>query len=203
VALFSVWDPGDQNDPNSVDPAKRVALVSKGEGVRIGRFGGEGTGGQSFLDVDWRPGRTYRFLVAARRDGDRTIYSAWFRGDDSGTWRHIAAFSTPSKNGLLSGYYSFVEDFRRDGKSAAEVRSARYGRGWVRVPAGDWIALTRARFTADHTTLADNIDAGLKDGAFYLTTGGATRETRPLNDTIVRAPAGIDLPGKLFPGAAP
>jgi hypothetical protein len=199
VVLFSVWDPGDQNDPNGVDPAKRVKLISQGEGVRIGRFGGEGTGGQSFLDMDWQPGKTYRFLVAAKADGDRTTYSAWFHGDDSRKWRHIAAFSTLSGGKPLSGYYSFVEDFRRDGKSATEVRSARYGNGWVRTAAGDWIALSRARFTADRTTLTDNIDAGIKGGAFYLTTGGDTRETRPLNSSISRPPTGVELPAQLFP----
>jgi Domain of unknown function (DUF3472)/Domain of unknown function (DUF5077) len=46
VVIFSVWDPGKQDDPNSVDPAKRVKLVSKDEAVRVGRFGNEGTGGQ-------------------------------------------------------------------------------------------------------------------------------------------------------------
>ena len=65
VVIFSVWDPGKQDDPNSVDPEKRVKLISKDEKVRIGRFGNEGTGGQSFLDLDWKPGETYRFLVKA------------------------------------------------------------------------------------------------------------------------------------------
>ena len=39
VVLFSVWDPGDQNDPKSVQDDQRVKLLHQGEGVRIGRFG--------------------------------------------------------------------------------------------------------------------------------------------------------------------
>jgi hypothetical protein len=199
VVIFSIWDPGAQNDPNSVDPAKRVELISKGEGVRTGRFGGEGTGGQSFLDVDWKPGRTYRFLVAAKPEGDRTTFSAWFHSDELKGWRHIATFRTISGGQLLSGYYSFIEDFRRDGKSATEVRSARYGNGWVRTAAGDWVALTTARFTADRTTLTDNIDAGIRGDAFTLATGGDTTKMHELNATLARSPTPVGIPPQLFP----
>jgi hypothetical protein len=53
-----VWDPGKQADPNQVEADKRVKLLYQGEGVRIGRFGNEGTGGQSFFDCDWKIGKT-------------------------------------------------------------------------------------------------------------------------------------------------
>src|SRR5689334_17701573 len=53
VVLFSVWEPNRGNNPNAVEEDRRVKLISKGEGIRTGRFGGEGTGGQSFFDYDW------------------------------------------------------------------------------------------------------------------------------------------------------
>src|SRR5260370_952389 len=49
VLIFSVWDAGG-DDPKAVAEDKRVKLLYKDEKVRTGRFGGEGTGGQSFLD---------------------------------------------------------------------------------------------------------------------------------------------------------
>ena len=74
----------------------------------------------------------------------------------------------------MQGYYSFVEDFRRDGHSPKEHRDAEFGRGWVHTLAGSWVELTRAHFTGDSTPLM-NIDAGAStnSGWFFLKTGGA------------------------------
>jgi hypothetical protein len=44
VAIFSVWDPTSGDDPKAVAPGERVECLFEGEGVRIKRFGGEGTG---------------------------------------------------------------------------------------------------------------------------------------------------------------
>jgi hypothetical protein len=180
VVIFSVWDPGKQDDPNSVDPEKRVKLVSKGEGVRVGRFGNEGTGGQSFLDLDWKEGETYRFLVTAEPDGDRTRYSASIAPPGSTAWRPIATFSTLAKGKLLGGYYAFVEDFRRDKVSATIERRAEFSGGWIRDEAGRWLPLEKAKFTADANP-ALTIDAGRSEGpgasGFFLATGGKVENT--------------------------
>lgn len=200
VILFSVWDPGDQDDPRRVDPDQRVQVLAQGEGVRVGRFGGEGTGGQSFYDFDWKLDQTYRFLITAELRDQRTAYAAYA---DLGRqkWQHLATFSTPAKGELLSGYYSFVEDFRRDGKSYHQARSARFGNGWVRAKDGQWAALTRARFTADDSKPM-NVNAGLKDGRFFLTTGGQTRNVdTPLWKTVDLSPAPLLAPDAL-PAAA-
>ena len=65
VAIFSVWDPTKGDDPKAVKPEERVELLQEGEGVRIKRFGGEGTGGQCMVDFPWTVGETVRFLVRA------------------------------------------------------------------------------------------------------------------------------------------
>ncbi len=171
VLIFSVWDPGQQDDPASVDPAKRVELLHQGEGVRVGRFGGEGTGGQSFLNYPWKKGETYRFMVSAVTNGTRTSFAAWFYMNESREWRHLATFRTITGGKSLGGYYSFIEDFRRDGKSVNERRRARFGHGWVRTVAGSWLPLTNATFTGDSTPLF-NIDAGTSGRDFFLATGG-------------------------------
>jgi len=193
VVIFSIWEPGKQDDPKAVPADRRVELLAKGEGVRDGRFGGEGTGGQSFYDYPWKPGETCRFLVRAVPEGQKTTFSAYFYVNPDQRWQHMATFRTLTGGSYLKGYYSFVEDFRRDGKSFNQRRSARYGNGWVQTVSGEWLPLTKARFTGDNTILTDNIDAGVSGGRFYLRTGGETKSTLPLRSMIERAPVDVPL----------
>jgi hypothetical protein len=194
VLLFSVWDPGDQNDANAVKAEQRVKLLHQDPDVRIGRFGNEGTGGQSFFDLDWKAGTTYRIVISAKVDGDRTAYSCHFFDEPQNKWRKLVTFSTLAKGKLLEGCYSFVEDFRRNKVSATQVRSAHFGNGWVKTTEGKWIALTTARFTADSNPVT-NINAGVQGDQFFLTTGGETENTgTKLNAVMHRPPAGVKLP---------
>lgn len=197
LLIFSVWEPGDQNDPNQVREEDRVKLLHRHESVRIGRFGNEGTGGQSFFDYDWKTGETYQFLVRAKPDGEkRTAYSGHFYHPEKKEWLHLVSFSTLSKTPHLSGYYSFVEDFRRNKVSATEAREASFSNGWVKTKSGDWTPLLKARFTGDGNP-ATNIDAKADGDRFYLGTGGAIKnENAKLKETITRTPTGLKLPGE-------
>lgn len=193
LLIFSVWDPTRGDNPKAVPEEKRVKLLYKDDKVRTGRFGGEGTGGQSFFDYDWKTGQTYRFLVTARADDARTAYAAHFFVPEDGAWKHLVTFSTPAQGkaapGRLGGYYSFVEDFKRDRVSATRQRQAHFGNGWVRTLEETWQPLTRARFTADANPVK-NINAGPDGDRFFLTTGGDTRNTdTPLNQTMQRKAA--------------
>lgn len=170
--IFSVWD-SRQDDPKAVAEEQRVKLLYKDEKVRIGRFGGEGTGGQSFFDYDWKAGTTYRFLVVAKPDDERTEYAGYFYVPEDEAWKHLVTFSTITGGKHLHGYYSFVEDFKRDKASTGHVRKAHFGNGWVRTTDGRWTALGKARFTGDANP-ATNIDAGVDGGRFFLATGGGT-----------------------------
>ena len=58
---------------------------------------------------------------------------------------------------------------------------------------GDWVALTKARFTGDATPL-DNIDAGVKDRRFWLATGGDVTNHVPLKSSLSWTP--IVLPAE-------
>jgi hypothetical protein len=187
VVLFSVWDPTAGDDPKKVDAAKRVKLLHKDEKVRVKRFGGEGTGGQSFFDYDWKIGATYRFFVTAKPDGEkRTAYSGYFYLPEKKRWKHLVTFSTITGGVLLKGYYSFVEDFRRNKVSATKQRRAAFGNGWVKPARGEWVALDKARFTADGNPVL-NIDAGASGGRFFLATGGdIENKTTKLLQTISR-----------------
>jgi len=185
VVIFSVWDPGAQNDPRSVPADRQVEMLYHADDVRVRRFGGEGTGGQSFLDYDWKPGQTYRFMVQASIEKQKTAFSAYFFLNETGAWKHLVTFRTTTAGAPLSGYYSFIEDFRRDGKSLHERRRARFGNGWIRKLDGTWQELRDARFTGDPTPV-DNIDAGVAATDFYLATGGDIAKHLELQSALTR-----------------
>lgn len=193
LLIFSVWDPGSQNDPKAVKDDDRVKLLHKDKDTRVGRFGNEGTGGQSFYDYDWKIGETYRFLVKADADGpNRTAFAGWFFRPDRKEWVHLVTFSTLTKD-RLKGYYSFVEDFRRNKISATKTRAATFGDGWVRLADGRWESLAKARFTADANPVT-NIDARLVGERFALFTGGEIgNDGTKLRETMTR-PAGKTPP---------
>ena len=199
VVLFSVWDPGKQNDPNSVKDDDRVKVLYEGEGVAVSRFGGEGTGGKSMFPFDWKIGETQKFLVSCKADGKSSVYTGYFFIAEKKEWKKLATFQTTAHTAHLTGLYSFVEDFRRDGKSVGEERRARFGNGWVRTLDGKWAELLKARFTGDATPLENN-DAGIsKESDFYLATGGDAKRSRDLNSTFER-PAGKNEAPKLPEG---
>lgn len=206
IALFSVWEPGKQNNPNATPEQRRVREIASGPGVRVKRFGGEGTGGQSFYDYDWKLGETVRFAVFAKADGpNRTQYAGYIYIPGEHRWQHMATFSTLANGHLLRGSYSFVEDFLRNGKSAKVVHRASFGNGWIRVPKAEgieWLPLTRGRFTADQTPTT-NIDSGLDGDRIFLQTGGGTsndhtelRQTTTLSNADRKPP--VDLPTPFY-----
>ena len=184
VVLFSVWDQAKGDDPNAVKTEDRVEVLYEGEGTRIKRFGGEGTGGQCMWKYNWHLRQTNRFLVGAQIQGQKSAFTGWFMAD--GAWKKLATFRTRAGGSALSGYYSFIEDFRRDGKSVAETRRARFGNGWVKTMSGDWVALSEARFTASGAEWEskENINAGVKDGFFFLATGGNLKANLQLKSLV-------------------
>ncbi len=207
VAIFSVWDPTKGDDPKAVRPEDRVELLHEGDGVRIKRFGGEGTGGQCMVDFPWAIGGTVRFLVRAERHGEKTAYSGWIHDGTDGPWRHLVTFRTRNQGKLLRGLYSFVEDFRRDTRSVEDVRSACFFNGWTRT-GETWTPLGQARFTASRAAweAKDNIDAGVDGTRYFLATGGATVRRAELAAALpplppaARPPA--DLPAAVFASSA-
>ena len=200
LIIFSVWEPNAGDDPSKVDESRRTKLLYRDDAVRVGRFGGEGTGGQSFFDYDWKVGQTYKFLVQARVVGDRTEFAAFFLLPEQNQWKHLATFSALGEGQALGGYYGFIEDFLRNKVSATQMRRARFGGGWVQLADGTWTRLLKARFTADSNP-AINIDAGRSEEWFYLQTGGDTKNTgTPLRDRIERSP-GMQNPPEGLPNA--
>jgi hypothetical protein len=203
VVIFSVWDPTAGDDPQAVKGEDRVECLHSGEGLRIKRFGGEGTGGQCMGDLDWKVGDAVRFAVVARVDGVKTAYEGHLKPSEADPWTHLVTFRTRTGGQPLRGLYSFVEDFRRDGRSVHEVRRARFHDGWVRGTDGAWTPLVRARFTASGADweAKDSIDAGVAAGMFSLATGGELRPSRPLGSMLDLPVAERHPPDLPFAGA--
>ncbi|WP_242111824.1 DUF3472 domain-containing protein [Luteimonas aquatica] len=195
--LFSIWDAPDGG---------KTTLVAKGPQVVDNDFGGEGTGGQSYLVYPWKAGHTYRFLTRARPDGSGgTLFSAWFaeaasqaNGGRCRDWRLIATWRRPGGPTALRSLYSFLESFLPDNGYLG--RSARYGNQWAKPAGGAWTELVTARFTVDATgSNRQRLDyaGGVNANLFHLRLGGFFSPPVTPGQSFVRTadgrPPAIDL----------
>jgi hypothetical protein len=183
--LFSVWDPPSGGS---------TTLVRKGANVVTNGFGGEGTGGQSYLVYPWVAGHTYRFLTRAQPDGNgNTQYTSWF--SDAATpaaWNLIATWQYPGASTYLTGLYSFLECF--DPERGWIGRRASYGNQWAKPAGGAWTELTSAYYDVDPTGLNQqrlDFAGGLSgSNAFYLRNDGFFAPSVASGQTFVRAANG-------------
>lgn len=182
--IFSVWD--------AVN-GEKTTLVSKGAGVVDKNFGGEGTGGQSYLVFDWVAGNTYKFITRVRPDGaGSSLYSAWFFAPESDAWRYIATWRRPSTTTYLTNPYLFLESFRPNLGYAG--RRVLFNNQWARNANGTWSELTTCRFTGDYVaTNAQRMDyaGGLENGRFYLRICGFFADYVPLVQSFSRPAIGL------------
>lgn len=146
--LFSVWSPYNTDNPEDIPEEKRVKLLRKGKNVTVGEFGHEGSGGQSWLNYEWRIGTVYKALVQVKPDGKgSTIYTAYFYADNE--WKLIASFLRPDTDTWYKGAHSFLENF--DPINTIYSRSVLFRNQWVRLASGEWREITDAQFTCDNT----------------------------------------------------
>ena len=185
--LFSVWSPFKTDDPESIPEEDRIQTLAKGVGVRVGAFGGEGSGGQSFLVYPWKAGVTYRFLNSVKPDGKgSTIYSAWFGEVGKDGWQLIARFQRPKTKKHLTGFHSFLENFY-DREGFRERRSV-HSNQWVCDTSGQWHELTRAQFSCDATGGGGHrldFAGGAVGKGFFMRNGGFFSENVKAQQTFV------------------
>ncbi|MEC7556392.1 MAG: DUF3472 domain-containing protein [Planctomycetota bacterium] len=194
--LFSVWSPFKTNNPRDIPKDQRIAVLGNGPKVHVGKFGNEGSGGQSYLVYPWKAGRRYRFLTEVKPDGKgNTIYTSWFGDKSKGEWRLIASFRRPKTNTNLRGFHSFLESFSPTHGYIG--RRALYGNVWVCDVAGKWHECTSARFSVDPTGGGRHrldFTGGAKDGHFYLRNCGFFDGTGRPGATFKRASAVDEQP---------
>ena len=124
--LFSVWSPFRTDNPNDIPQDQRIIALAKGPDVHIGKFGNEGSGGQSYLIYPWVAGKTYRFLTKVLPNGDgSTTYTSWFGDKAADEWRLIASFQRPKTDTHLRGFHSFLESFSPSFRSYRTRRAVR------------------------------------------------------------------------------
>lgn len=173
--LFSVWSPFQTDDPKKIPDSMQIKTLRQGEGVKIGQFGNEGSGGQSYLIYDWQPGKTYKFLTQIYPDGKgNTIFTAYFYATDENRWRLIASFLRPQTDTWQQRVHSFLENFNQE--QGYLTRSVEFGNQWALDTEGNWHELTIGTFTYDNTASAgvrlDYQGGLLKNNRFYLKNGG-------------------------------
>ncbi len=198
--LFSVWSPFSTNDPKSIPEDHQIKVLTKGEAVHAGEFGGEGSGGQSYLVFSWKAGTTYRFLNRVRPDGKgNTIYTGWFFAPEIGKWQLISSLSRPKTEKHLTGIHSFLENFQdRNGYLG---RMAFFKNQWVRDTGGKWHPITGATLTGDDIAQRKyrmDYAGGMEHGAFFLKNGGFFADpvklgTRFPLQAVSQKPPEIDL----------
>ena len=148
--LFSVWSPYKTDNPSDIPTEQRIVVLGRGPDVHIGKFGNEGSGGQSYLVYQWQSGKTYRFLTHVQPDGEgNSIYTSWFGDKAIDEWRLIASFLRPKTNTHLTGFHSFLESFLPN--YGHIERRAKFANIWVRDTNDQWHECTRARFSVDVT----------------------------------------------------
>ncbi len=187
VGIFSIWDPvGHAHDysarADAVAESLRAKVLYSDPSVHVTRFGGEGTGAKTMFISNWEVGRDVYFRIQSESDGkDRTKFTGYI-GDGKKEMK-IATISrlNHGKKPVISGVYSFVEDFWRNGHSKTLVRRAEFTKFASRVNANEpFKPCTGAYFSADGNTLM-TIDAGpVKDGGFLQTGGKTENKTVPL-----------------------
>jgi len=180
--LFSVWSPFQTDNPNEIPETHRIKLLKKGENVKTGEFGNEGSGGQSYLIYPWKAGNTYRFLTRIKPDGNgATEYTSYFYAPEEDKWLLIASFSRPLTDTYYKSPHSFLENFSPE--TGHVTRKALYGNQWARTKDGRWIQVNgRARFTVDETGRKGarmDYKGGIEGNAFFLQNCGFFRDYIP------------------------
>jgi CubicO group peptidase (beta-lactamase class C family) len=197
VFIFSVWDPGDPFDfsanPDAVGEERRVKCLFSKDGVRIRRFGGEGTGGQAMAPYPWKTGVPETVRITAEPDGaSRVAFTAWVKRRGAGDeWERMATFSTlhGGKGARIRHAAAFVEDFRRNFESARRTRRADFTdvcffAGGIDSPR----RVVNGVFSADNSP-SRAVSAEPAPGGWTLATGGDTPDRADLlNKPIAAAP---------------
>ena len=195
--LFSIWSPFNTDDPNSIPDSLKIHLLKKGAGVHGGEFGGEGSGGQSYMNYPWVAGKTYAFLIHAQADAatKTTIFTAYFKLADQSTWQLVASFKRPMSGFYLKGLYSFLENF--DPEMGNTERRVNFGNGWLVDTNGKWYPLTKALFTGDATAnikYRKDYGGGVQGNHFYLRNCGFFNDFSTLRSDLTRQQSGTDHP---------
>ncbi|MBQ0089557.1 MAG: DUF3472 domain-containing protein [Prevotellaceae bacterium] len=195
--LFSMWDNGDTDKDKYLPSHMRSGGLDNSPNITVGRFGNEGTGVQSYENGQlWKPDHWVQWICNARPervnvkikrpDGtdstivyENTLVSTWMKNDCDDNWYYMATLREAGRNHLISGWYSFIENFVDFGGD--RFRRAYFRNGFTHsVASGKWINRNYCGYghtQGDENTWNSRFDYGhgateMFDNCFYLETGG-------------------------------
>lgn len=206
--LFSVWDASDAENDEGATLDDRVQITYEASHVLCKRFGGEGTGAQC-IDVTtrWEVGQTVRLMVMQHLEpSGHACYAAWVSSEVAPDWVHLASYRV-QKGARFGGFYSFIEDYRRDGETVNKLRRAQYGPAWSWSERAGWMPASEVKFTA--TGVGDqerpdtiDTDPGTEPGTQMLANGGRLKGEAKLKLPPYQLEPGC-TPPTLPPGVNP
>ncbi len=186
--LFSVWSPYKTDNPNEIPEDQRIQMLKKGNGVHTGKFGNEGSGGQSYYKFMWKAGNTYKFLLKGIPTGNNeTDFTAWFFAPEVNEWKLIASFRRPITNTYLTRFHSFLENFYTE--TGNVMRKGLYTNQWVYNNKNQWIEITKMKFTADATARKESrmdYSGGAESQSFFMKNCGFFNETTAIDSYFER-----------------
>tara|TARA_R110002049_G_scaffold51189_3_gene144972 strand:- start:11676 stop:13514 length:1839 start_codon:yes stop_codon:yes gene_type:complete len=191
--LFSIWSAFSTDDPSQIPEDYKVTNIGNGTGVTVQDFGNEGSGIQSFIDVDWKAGVTYKFLLKGEPSSvsGSTDYTGYFYDPEIGDWQLIASLRRPKTSTHLSRLYSFLENFNPS--TGYISRRVNYGNQWVYTTDNTWTEMTSGTFTADATASnGDRLDyeGGSNGNVFFLRNCGFFNADVQPNTSFSRTASG-------------
>lgn len=198
--IFSIWSPFSTDDPSEIPEDKMVKVLKKHPQVWTGEFGHEGSGGQSFMNYDWKSGEKYKFLCHIVPAGNNTTeFTAYFFFPESGKWELLCSFLRPDTDTYVKGAYSFLESFID--VNGSRFRKANFCNQWARTKAGKWVSIDTMRLTGDTTARKaqrQDYGGGIEDNHFYLNNCGFFSENVALDqmftvDTFMNPMPEIDF----------
>ena len=192
--LFSIWSAYETDDPNQVPDDYKVTTLGHGEGVTVQPFGNEGSGMQSFIDVDWKEATTYKFLLKGEPSSEvsgATDFTGYFYDPAIDEWKLIASLRKPKTSTHLKRLHSFLENFSVN--TGYQSREVHFSNQWAYTKDGSWEELTKAIFTNDATAAnGDRLDyaGGEKGEVFFLKNCGFFNDNSSPNTNFTRVPSG-------------
>jgi hypothetical protein len=204
--LFSVWDQIDIDYYNRIGrtPPKDslVSLVDYAPYAQANSFGGEGTGGQSYVGryrVDtWVEDKPVKFLLNARKqtvlrdDKNGTkpamLISAWYKAYEQEGWRYIATWRRPFVTDYFDAFHSFLENYGWYNGHLAR-KGYYYNSFGRRENDGQWVHFNRGTFGNTDGKEGQRVDvargAAPEDPEkFYMLSGGYVPNAAVKEDTL-------------------
>jgi hypothetical protein len=195
--LFSVWDATDREQYPDAGDELFVKLVNKATYTTANGFGGEGTGGQSYVGAGradtWVEDKPVKFLMNIRQEtvtpyenGKNLLtilVSAWYQAHEEEGWRYVATWRQPvitsGTSKVFDGFYAFIENYSPD--NGQMVRKGYYYNAFGReTSTNQWKHLNKVSFSNTDGNVGQRVDfeqgvAPESPDKFYMLSGGYGR----------------------------